>query len=95
MNVISYPTLRKFIEDKAGMPLNVDLFWGQKEKVVYPPKRERVYFRLFKNLQRTSHKGRYHKKDNGHTIMTGDVEKYVHHFQKVGVFPLGAIKVIP
>lgn len=95
MHVITYDTLRKFAERQVGRPLNVDMFWGKQEQFVYPPKMERVYFRLFDNLARKSHKGKYHKKDNGHTLTPDMVPKIIHHFQKMKVFPLGAVKVIP
>ena len=95
MQVVTYDTIRKFVEKEVGMPLNVDIFWGTTTQFVYPPKMERVYFRLFKNLALKSYKGKYHKKDNGHTLTPDMVPKIVHHFQKMGTFPLGAVKVIP
>ena len=95
MHCITYDTLRKFAERECGIPLNVDLLWGLDEKVVYPAKTERVYFRLFTNLKRTSHKGKYHKKDNGHTLTMDMVKPLIHHFQRTKVFPLGAVTVKP
>ncbi len=95
MNVITYNTLKRFIEREAGQLLNTDLFWGKQEIKVFPPKKERLYFNLFRNLRRTSFKGKYHKKDNGHTIISSDIPKYIYHFQKTKVFPYGAITVIP
>ncbi len=95
MEVITFGDLRKFAEQEAGIPLNVDMFWGSHEIFVYPPKQEYMDFRLFINLRRTSYKGKYHKKDNGHTLHNGMVKRLVHHFQKAKVFPLGAVKVIP
>lgn len=95
MQIITFTDLRLFAEREAGIPLNVDMFWGTKEVVVYPPKMERVHFRLFRNLRRTSFKGKYHKKDNGHTLTLDMVRPLIHHFQKTKVFPLGAVTVIP
>lgn len=95
MHIIKYETLKKFAERECGIPLNVELMWGMAEKIVYPAATERVYFRLFTNLRRTSHKGKYHKKDNGHTLTMEMVRPLIHHFQKVKIFPLGAVKIVP
>lgn len=95
MQIITFSDLKKFAEREAGIHLNTDIFWGTHEIFVYPPKREEVHFRLFTNLKRNSFKGKYHKKDNGHTLKVDMVPKLVHHFQKVKIFPLGAVKVIP
>lgn len=95
MHVVTYDTLKQFAEKYTETTLNVDMFWGQTTQVIYPPKIERVYFRLFKNLKRKSFKGKYHKKDNGHTLTPNMVPNIVHHFQKMKIFPLGAVKVIP
>ncbi len=95
MQIITFHDLKLFAEREAGIPLNVDMFWGTKEIKVYPPDMEYVDFRLFRNLRRTSFKGKYHKKDNGHTLHNDMVRRLVHHFQKLKVFPLGAVKVIP
>ena len=95
MQIITYKDLKLFAEQECGISLNTDMFWGTSEIFVYPPSRERVYFRLFTNLKRTSKKGKYHKKDNGHCLTVDMVRPLVHHFQKTKVFPLGAVKVIP
>ena len=95
MQIITFKDLKKFAERETGIPLNTDIFWGLHEMFVYPPKMERVHFRLFTNLKRKSYKGKYHKKDNGHTLTVDMVRPIVHHFQRTGVFPLGAVKVIP
>jgi hypothetical protein len=95
MNIITFETLKKFIDREARVTCNVDLFWGLQEVIVYPTKFERVSFRLFRNLRRNSTKFKPHKRDNGHTVYMSDVPKIVRHFQKLKIFPLGAIKVIP
>ena len=95
MQIITYCDLKKFAEREVGIPLNNDMFWGTEPITVYPPTRERVYFRLFTNLKRKSFKGKYHKKDNGNCLTMDMVKPLVHHFQKVKVFPLGAVRVIP
>ncbi len=95
MQIITYHDLQLFAEQEAGIKLNVDMFWGTQTITVYPPDMEQVHFRLFRNLRRTSHKGKYHKKDNGHTLTLDMVRPLIHHFQKLKVFPLGAVKVIP
>lgn len=95
MQIITFQDLKLFAEREVGHPLNTDMFWGTHEIFVYPPKMEKTYFRLFTNLKRKSYKGKYHKKDNGHCLTVDMVQKLVHHFQKVKVFPLGAVKVIP
>lgn len=95
MHTISFADLKLFAEKAAKTSLNVDLFWGSQAITVYPQENRKAYFKLFKNLARVSHKRKPHKKDNGHTLMTSDIPKIVHHFQTVGTFPPSTIKVIP
>lgn len=97
MHVITFSDLKKFAEVETNMPLNTDETWGEKEMTIYPPKRERVYFRLFTNLKRPERRPNGAKDANfcNHELTNEMVYKLVHHFQKTKVFPLGRIKVIP
>ena len=95
MKTITYQQVQTLVEAKIGMPVNVDMFWGSHEVMVYPPKMEVVYFRLFRNLARASTKKKPHKRDNGHTLTMNDVHKIIWHFCKTKVLPLGSYKVVP
>lgn len=95
MNIVTFDTLKKFIERETRVPLNTDMFWGSHPIFVYPQKMERAHFHLLTNLARTSRRTKPHKKDNGNTLKMDMVPRLVWHLQTVKKFPLGVIKVIP
>jgi hypothetical protein len=93
--IITYSTLKKFVEKTVGKPLNTDIFWGSHEIVVYPQSIRRVHFKLLNNLGRTSTRRKPHKKDNGNMLKMDMVRKLVLHFQETKVFPTKKTRVIP
>lgn len=95
VDIITFSTLKKFVEQKVDRPLNTDIFWGTHEVVVWPQKMERIHINLLNNLERVSSRKKPHKKDNGNTLKMDMVTKLVHHFQTLKVFPQGKIRVIP
>ena len=95
MQIITYKDLELFTQREVGCALDVSPDWGLKEVEIYPPKRERVYFRLIKDLGRNKHKSGQSKKEPLHMLYPEMVYKLIHHFQKRKVFPLGRVKVIP
>jgi hypothetical protein len=94
-DIITFSTLKQFVEQTVGNPLNTDMFWGTHEIVVYPLENRKAFFRVFDNLGRTSTRKKPHKKDNGHTLKMDMVHKIVHHYQTIKTFPQGKIRVIP
>ena len=94
-DIITFSTLKQFVEQTVGNPLNTDMFWGTHEIVVYPLENRKAFFRVFDNLGRTSTRKKPHKKDNGHTLKMDMVHKIVHHYQTMQKFPQGKIRVIP
>jgi hypothetical protein len=94
-DIITYSTLKQFVEKTVGRPLNTDMFWGTHEVVVYPLENRKAFFRVFHNLGRVSTRRKPHKKDNGNMLRMDMVHNIVHHYQTTQIFPQGKIRVIP
>jgi len=95
MITLTYAKVKELVDNYTGIITNTDLFWGMYPITIYPPKMEKTYFRLFENIARKSTRVKPHKKDRGHLLISSDLTKIIHHFQKMKVIPLGKVEIVP